>query len=207
MMNNNKVKKHFMGAYYKEDYVEMTRLLKKYEWLVYNIPYMRVEYAKFFSHFHNKSCEIQFEEESRPYTITSMNVRYVIVTRPYTIAHNRAEIKEWEDGLERYLEEFKDVDTTDPDFETDYTQEYLSTVGRIPYEIEEDTFEYSIIDLMKGERGPDNYYCKFDYTIKEEADKALLELSNHTYMNGTGFKDYDLVISRRNKIPLNIRMA
>ena len=38
------------------------------------------------------------------------------------------------------------------------------------------TYEYSILDLEYMECNHDNYYCKYDYSNKEECIKALKEL-------------------------------
>lgn len=39
------------------------------------------------------------------------------------------------------------------------------------------TFQYCIVDLEKGIRGPDNYYCKFNYDRREDCEQALRELN------------------------------
>lgn len=53
---------------------------------------------------------------------------------------------------------------------------------------------------MGNIRGADNYYCKFDYSKKEECEKALVEL-NTTDIYG----ECKLQISRRNRVRLNIK--
>lgn len=78
-------------------------------------------------------------------------------------------------------------------------RDYIADNGEIPEELREDTFCYTIVDLKENIRGADNYYCKFDYSKKEECEKALVELNTIDI-----YGEWKLQISRRNRIVLNI---
>lgn len=62
------------------------------------------------------------------------------------------------------------------------------------------TYLYTIVDLEKGIRGADNYYCRFDYlTESEEALKLLIESTLDKEE-----RDYDFYISGRRRIKLDL---
>lgn len=61
------------------------------------------------------------------------------------------------------------------------------------------TFEYSIFDLKYMKCNKDNYYCKYDYSNKDECIKALKELQEtRNYEEKTNISDdTGLQLSRR----------
>lgn len=61
------------------------------------------------------------------------------------------------------------------------------------------TFLYTIIDLEDCVRGSDNYYCKYDYTKRSEAEEALKQLQQSANMIYP-----DFWVSSRNSIELDI---
>jgi len=69
------------------------------------------------------------------------------------------------------------------------------------------TFIYTIVDLLNNLRGPDNYYCKFDYDNIEQANLALIELdtpiSEDSYSRAP-YTQHELEISGKRRIALNI---
>lgn len=69
------------------------------------------------------------------------------------------------------------------------------------------TFIYTIVDLLNNLRGPDNYYCKFDYNDSEQAQLALIELDkpvcDDTYSRAP-YTSHELEISGRHRIPLKL---
>jgi hypothetical protein len=64
------------------------------------------------------------------------------------------------------------------------------------------TFLYVIVDLVNKIRGPDNFYCRFNYEDPIEAQEALELLIEST--EGKEEYDYNFYISTRNRIELDI---
>lgn len=143
--------------------------------------------------------KIQFLEEDMPYEIMACDERYLICQRSYTVKENREDIVRWRDGLFALLEDYDDDDDVEH-----VERDYIADNGEIPEELREDTFFYTIVDLKENIRGADNYYCKFDYSKKEECEKALVELNTVINPNDH-FHTYKLEISRRNRVRLNIK--
>ena len=69
------------------------------------------------------------------------------------------------------------------------------------------TFLYTIVDFVNELRGPDNYYCKFNYSNISELETALKQLdtpiSEDSFLRAPG-TNYELEISGRHRIKLLI---
>ncbi len=144
--------------------------------------------------------EIRFEDTEEVFEIKAMCDRYLICVRPYTIEESQSEKDKWVKGLFEILDEYED----DEDVE-EVERDYIYNNGDCPCVIDEDTFAYTIVDLKDNIRGADNYYCKFDYDIKEECEKAIKELNTITHGCENGnYKEYAMEISHRNRVPLKI---
>ena len=158
---------------------------------------------------------ITFKDTSETFEIMAQDERYIICQRPYIVAERALEIKKYDNGLEEALrQQFKDVaeewdydydEFCDDDTEYDNVYDYYQDEnGDQPEPLSEDTFCYTIVDLQEKKRGPDNYYCKFNYNQKEECEEALKELNAVTKESkGTPCEEYKMCLSRRNSIELS----
>jgi len=147
--------------------------------------------------------EIRFEDTEEAFEIKAMCDRYLICVRPYTVEESQSEKDKWNEGLNEILDELdnEEYEEESESIERDYVYEN----GEYPCVISEDTFAYTIVDLKDNIRGADNYYCKFDYNIKEECEKAIKELNTITHGCENGnYKEYAMKISHRNRVPLKI---
>lgn len=158
--------------------------------------------------------KIRFEEENKDYEIMARDTRFLICQRPYTVKEGKDEIKAWDDGLEEYMRseyELTDKKESYEDFYEDNYDElyphYKDENGEQPEGVSKDTFAYTIVDLKENIRGADNYYCKFDYSKREECEEALKELNTLTIdSEKSECREYKLQISRRNRVELNIQI-
>ena len=144
--------------------------------------------------------EIRFEDTEEVFEIKAMCDRYLICVRPYTIEESQSEKDKWVKGLFEILDEYDDDENVE-----DVERDYIYDNGDCPCVISEDTFAYTIVDLKDNIRGADNYYCKFDYDVQEECEKAIKELNTITHGCENGnYKEYAMEISHRNRVPLQI---
>ena len=148
------------------------------------------------------------------FNIMAEDSRYLICVRDYTVAERDTEIKEWSDSYQEclvgeYENDNRGFDSLDNFLEycleiTELEQQHRYDNGDCPEGLNEDTFAYTIVDLVEKIRGADNYYCKFDYNEKEECEKALKELNTITEESkGTPCEEYEMRLSRRNSIELS----
>jgi len=148
---------------------------------------------------------IAFKDTDEVFNVMAEDKRYIIASRLYTIAERNSEIKEWSDGLNRMLEEEHEnynrgFDAFNDFFEDcseilELEQQYRYDNGDCPQELLEDTFCYTIIDLNQNIRSDDNYiFTPFDYSKKEDCEKALAELNSGA-----------MELSRRNKVDLQLK--
>ena len=159
---------------------------------------------------------ITFMDTDEIFNVMAEDERYIIAVRPYTIQERDSEIKEWNKTIEEALKEEWESDTKQCfDYEefcedsviAENLREYvIDEIGRCPEELSEDTFAYTIIDLVEKIRGADNYGCKFDYDKKEECEKALKELNTITDISkDTPCPECEMKISHRNKVELKLK--
>ena len=158
---------------------------------------------------------IAFKDTDEIFNVMAEDERYIIGVRPYTIQERDGEIKEWSDELNRVLkEDYEDgeyeFDTFDDYYDCSVADEVRADFqrenGECPEELSEDTFAYTIVDLVEKIRGADNYGCKFDYDKKEECEKALKELNTITDISkDTPCPECEMKISHRNKVELKLK--